>query len=74
MWFAVFWECVCLVFGFVVGPFSVVEDALRNCVQVVLYVLVCPVVCVEGACRVVVGVFRGIPFVAPVVVPAPPML
>ena len=61
-------------FGLVVGPFSVVEDAFQNSVRVVLYALVCPVVCVEGNCRVVVGVSRGIPFVAPVLVPVPPML
>ena len=49
---------------FVVGPFGAVED---------VYVLVSPVVSVESVCCVV-GVFRGIPFVAPVLVPVPPML
>ena len=63
MWFAVFRRCVSMLRGFVLGPFNGVEG---------VYVLVSPVVCVEGDC-IVVGVFRGIPFVAPVLVPVPPM-
>ena len=45
------------------GPFYGVES---------VYVLVSPVVSVGGDC-IVVGGFRGIPFVAPVLVTVPPM-
>ena len=72
--FAAFCGGVGLVFGFVVGPFTVLVRALQHCAQLVLCILVSPVVWVEGSCRVVGGVSRGIPFVAPVLVTVPHML